>query len=409
MSSIFELDRPERTFNSPTPGKITIMAGEPNSNNAAINNTLCSQLKASGFNSVAAFISNNNIQSSLNSCKINSLSLFLGNAGLINNTDTLINQYKNDEALGGWFLSEEINFNNDPLGLPWNTYQQAADNIKKVDSKHPIFIGMNGDWKYDTIGDPYASELTFPNRVRLMEQNFIPTFWPYCYFPDLSSPNNENAVEREATFYKDLRYFGYVSDFTGVPFWTFLRCSSLDKYGYHGDIPSIEMLRGQAFTSLAYGAQGLYYWGVRNILNNLDAMLNVTTVNNEIKIFNDVFFNCEVLDTRHVTNKKYPEGSVKILQNAIGPLEKVVGYGNDLLISQIFTPSNNNSGSNYLVIVANPFINNSASQTFQLIFNNYWNIFQLVKSGGSLLMNVMTNYSPKYTLEPGAYLIFKWT
>lgn len=407
MSSIFELDRPERNFNSPTPGEITLMAGKPNSNNTSLNNTLCSQLKASGFNSVAAYISNN-IPSSLNVCKLNSLSLFLSNAGLINDTDTLINLYKDNEALGGWFLTEEINFNNDPLGLPWKTYQQAANRIKEIDSEHPIFIGMNGDWKYDTIGDPYASELTFPNRVRLMEENFIPTFWPYCYFPNLNS-SNDNAVDREATFYKNLRYFGYVSAFTGVPFWTFLRCSSLDKYGYHGNIPSVEMLRGLAFASLAYGAKGLYYWGIKNILNNSTAMGNVITVNNEIKTFNDVFYNCEVLDTRHVTNKQYPDGSVKMLQNAIGPLEKVIGYGNDLLISQIFTPPfKNNVGVNYLVIVANPFINNSISQRFQLIFNNYWNIFQLIKAGGNYLIKVMTNYNPVYTLDPGSYLIFKW-
>lgn len=420
QGSIFQLQPSQREYKSPTPGNITLFAMNPTGMDTVISESICSKLKGANFTTLGASISLPHIVESLNNCFAAGLPLFLQNYNLIYYTKNFVTDYTNYPGLGGWLLSRGIrnynyNYNPEPDGsscdkegeTPIYDLVNANKIITEMDN-HPVFIGMSADWEYNAYGEDCGE--SFTERVKIIERDFSPTFWPYLYLPDVSlSPGDENELlEREKTYYKNLRYFGYVAQYTATVFWTFVRCRALNNYyGYYGSLPSEETMRGLVFSSLAYGAQGVCYWQLKDVLDNSEMMAKIARINREVLLYNHVFCGCEVMDTRHFCQNRDLGDAVKIMHNAIGPLEEVIPTNNpnnnsvNLLISQIF-----NDEQNYLVIVASPFIN--GDQSFQLKFNSYWDIIEFETFENRILNKTLTDYNPTYSLKPGSYLIFRW-
>lgn len=423
---IFQSNPENKEFKSPVEGKIALVAGRPNSVSEELSYDLCGNISDCGFNVVAATVSQSYISASLKNCFENGLKLFVYNGNLIYNTSSFVNQFKDSAGLGGWLLNFNIPQNDfctqtDADGLQYNV-SESNKKIIRDDSSHPVFIGMSGDWNLDSNGEVINS---FPKYIANIQELFQPTFWPYIYFPDIYKAGQNDVIPNanKELFYKSLGYFAYISRYTVNPFWTACRCVGLNYYkGYSSKAPIESLMRGIVFTSLAYGAQGIYYWNFRK---NSSALFNapldenglttstwkmVRTINEEVRAFNEVFYGCEMIDCRHF-NPQISSKWLKLWQYPMGPLmsiEQIEGAKMGLLISHIFNPHNQ---KNYLIVIADPFATDIVSDSvkFRFNFSEYWvTIRNLIKNANGFSDRKIDNYNFETRLNNGDYLILSW-
>ena len=425
MSSIFQTTPTNEPYNSPTPGQISIVAGRANADPNGMTDEYCKTMADCGFNAATAHLGDAYTKETLANCAKNGISLFLSNANLTKYTSSYIKPYKNLEGLGGWILS----FNMLPYGIKQiiEKYKVNKEINEADDQKHPVFVGVSGDWNYDSDHEIIRS---YPEYVEGIEYGFSPTFWPVFYFPDLTplSGDSNEEEERQLMYYKTLQYFAYVSQFTNVPFWFSIRCQAFNSiYGLKGDIPNERLMRGLVFTALAYGSQGLYYWNYRQngpsgntTYSNAPVDINgnktetwdiVKAINDEVKAFNDVFCGCEMLDCRHKSGRKNTQ-SLKPFENAMGPLIDITcsGYEVNVIVSHIW-----NNEKNYLVVVFNPFGSPFYGSDKPIIirpvtlkFSEYWKVYRLQKQNAGYREVELVDYDYSHLPYQGDYLIFRW-
>lgn len=434
MSSIFENTPSNYNFNSPTPGEITLLAANPNYNNGELDLALCKQIKSSGCNAAAAYIGNLAIKKSLENCNNAGLKLIFYNGSLKEDTETFINAFKSYPALGGWLLDSNLQIeDNSSDSRIYETYKNIIEiyDRESLDSMPPVFIGLTGDWEYDSEKQPIDS---YTEYVAKFQQLFQPSFWPVAYFPDLYKRGTDPSQneERQSTFYKDLLYYSQISRYTATPFWFFCRCQGFEGFKvkdglyYNAPEPTWNSIRGTVFSALAHGAQGIYYWNYRRnpFLGYFSAPIDdngyktntwdmLSTVNHEVGACNSIFCGCEMIDCRHLFRNISLDG-VKILTHSMGPMDRIPEVASEkysVLFSHIF-----NNGKNFLIIVCSPFVqimdtNSSIPERtkIRLHFSKYWKIWRLEPaSAGRLLETEQLDYNPDYALNPGDYLIFKW-
>lgn len=435
MSSIFRSKRENKVYYSPTPGKITLVAGRPNANNGQLTQDLCQELKKCGFNATAATLGFSEIAASLNNCYDNDIKLLLYNGYVLENAAGFARQFKGYRGLGGWILTfntQGIDIENTSL----KNFPQLNQNIYEEDPTHPIFIGLSGDWDYPSnVGEGGVKGLEFPDYIEKYQLEYQPSFWPYAFLPDIS-PINANGSEidkdRINMFYKSLQYFAYISRYTATPFWCYCRCQNFSNfYGMDGGYPNERLIRGIVFSSLAYGAQGIYYWNYRgNTIKDqqsssvVEAPVNsngdktiiwdmVRNVNKEVDVLNEVFCGCEMLDCRHF-NYKYPDKFIKKWEYPMGPLMTITPSKNSndlgLLVSQI-----NNNGKNYIVIVADPFDSMNVYSSFTFEMSTYWKTYLIEIENSEMKTKELqvSNVNPQSfvitkDLKPGDYMILEW-
>ena len=124
-------------------------------------------------------------------------------------------------------------------------------------------------------------------------------------------------------FYEDLEASSRIASLTHRPFWAY--CMSMshqlsyDETSGEGVLypeATLGSLRFEAFSALAYGAQGIIYWTYCQIYNDAihySALINqqgekseswyyAKQVNGEIKALTDVFLGCTLMRVRHTGN-----------------------------------------------------------------------------------------------------------
>lgn len=433
MASIFE-SNPTNGEYYPLPDKqIALVAGYPNITGLPLDEALCKKVAECGFNITSATLFNDDyIEQSLINCQKNGLKLYVHNERLSIEEEALKlkNKFSDYEGLGGWILSLDISEQEIDLIKEEDKAKNEGDKnlTEEIKDKHNVLIGLSGDWNHDRNG-PY--QCGYPNYIAKFQKKFNPAFWAFSYFPDIKDGDNE----RYLNFYKTIQYFAYISRYTASPFWVFCRCQGFKVNGIDkAPAPTLQGLRGFVFASLAYGAQGIYYWNYRQnqnidseyptVFNNapIDYTGNETAVwdmvkkvNEEVKGYNEIFFGCEMVDCRHITDLANPKW-LKIMKYPIGPLEKIERtLGGDILISHIF-----NNDKNYLVVIYNPFGKATMpslpdplipepkiTSRVELTFNPYWKVYRVSSTDRGLVESVP--FSPTaYNLNDGDYLIFRW-
>lgn len=425
MGSIFQITPGTSNFHNPTPGEITLMAGYPNANDGVLSEKLCKCIRDCGLNAVGTTISKSSILESLENCNSFNLKLFINNWELTDSAyvQNFVEEFKNVPALGGWLLSLHILpdlldnvIKRYQFQLLINKIRMAESGNTKSDG-HPIFMGLEGDWKKDSN---YHDIESYPEYIKNVAQFLKPSFWVYSYFPALTNSSSSTIIpeERQLTFYKNLQYYSLIARYTASPFWIYCRSmATYNQYGWYGGIPSAKIIRGIVFSALAYGAQGIYYWNFRQFNSDSysDAPLNyngekntktwniLQSINQEIKAFNTVFCGCEHLEAVHITSLPNEPG-IKKMRYPIGPLIKISSQTlqePELLISHI-----NNAGRDYLVIVANPF--KEVNNLVKLEFSEYWKIYKIEKDGETCKSTELNNTIVNVSFNTAQYLIFNW-
>ena len=289
-------------------------------------------------------------------------------------------------GLGGYFLRDEPgNDTMDALG-------EWAHRIQSVDSVHPCYLNLLPSFVFTHEG--YEQHLRlFSEKVGLPQISFD------CY------PINagEGHCVLNPRWYENLELVSAESRRTGKPFWAFALATAHGSY----PIPTIDHLRLQMYSNLAYGAQLLQYftywnpgsetWDFHQAPITQDGRRSpvyelVRAMNEEIQRRAFVWASCKVERVSHVA-ETIPEGTKPLMQlpQHFLTLKNEQGCG---LVSEI-----RNAGRHFVMIV-----NTSPAFEWRVSIETDDHV-QLVRSDGSC--SPARSYAPLFILSPGNCEIFE--
>ena len=237
----------------------------------------------------------------------------------------------------------------------------------------------------------------------------------YNVFNNVCNANNCKLTVRHGTFYDDLKTFHERSKATGGVFWahvqsmeyingTSLHPAALEPY-----------IRFEAFSALAFGAQGIVYWTYRQrsnsdsevypsalvdqSYNRMPAWYFAKRVNHEILQYSKVFVNSELIRWAH-TGDSY--GGPSIDNGSFGAILSIKASGAGALVTQLKT-----NGHNYMVIVSHDV---TEYQTIDLTFvpTVIYELTPLTSYGEHGKQTHLNTRTIQRQLIPGGYLIYEF-
>lgn len=329
----------------------------------------------------------------------------------------------NADIIKGWALKDEPRQNQLEETEDGYNLKTIYDYILGNDPQHrPVQINLLGwfDHSEETEKDKYLEYLdTFQN-------NFDSNLWSYDLYPVtqrsclVNTTCNQadnckvNVYHRE--FYWDLNTFHERSKATGGVFWAYVQSMefiSIDRRLYPAAIEAY--IRFEAFSALAFGAQGIVYWTYRQRkndngeiylpaladrnFNRMAAWHYAKRVNYEIKQYSKVFVNSELIRWAH-TGESY--GGPSIGNGSFGAILSIKASGAGALVTQLKT-----NGHNYMVIVSHDV---EEYQTIDLTFvpTRLYELTPLTSYGEHGKQTHLNTRTIQRQLIPGGYLIYEF-
>ena len=217
-----------------------------------------------------------------------------------------IPRLKNHPALYGYFLQDE----------PWPTdIQETTQRYKAMarqDTKKPTYVNLLPDY-----GDGMPRKIKMPPYKQYLQQASaigLP-FISFDFYPIMKSGIRN-------TWYSCLEDVRQESLRTGKPFWAFALCTPHCDYPQ----PTIESLRLQIYSNLAYGAQAIEYftywtpkptddWDFHDAPISIDGRRTknyslVKRMNQELRNLLPLFDKAEIQTVNHMV--RIPEGTTRI-------------------------------------------------------------------------------------------------
>lgn len=387
-----------KPYINPTPGEISIMAVNPFPEGIQSSRDGYEEITACGFNLLTAVGSVNYFKQQFTLIGDLNLKYIISNGDLKTpKRDLFINEFKKDKHLGGWLFVDEPAYKN------LTAYKESYNALYNADPNHLIYMNLVGKVQEINTG-PYKEYIDY---LKYIQSMFQPPVWSFDFYP-IYLKNRKITVFYES-FYRDMESFLTISRLTSRPFWAFCMGMSFRIGTLEYPAANESFLRFEAFTALAYGAQGIVYWTYGQRKSNdvetyLSALVNLDgkktpawyaaqKVNSEIKKYNEVFYQCVVKDVRHTGSKIY-KGTTK-LAGSFGPFKSIKSGSAGVVVSRI-----ENKGENYVVFVNRDVVN---SQSLNLVLKNGYTVKNLTANNET----IYTNQNISIKLEPGSYLILK--
>ena len=379
-----------------------------------------------------------------------------------------INKYKVNSQIWGWMIFDEPKFVN-LFGFKDGTDVQTLQGIQDVaqtyntyisDSPGKVtFFNLACTLKSDTIGADIADNVDKDTPLKKyyaylsrINSTFKPALWSFDFYPVRVNPSTSVTYVLDE-YYLYLEAFKAIANASGRPFWAYILSTNHDIYEEtsHGSSlsamyaqPTEGVLRFQAFSALAYGAQGIVYWTYGQTLNKkfgngaihelyhsapVNSQNEITStwysakkVNQEIKSMNDVFFGATCKKVVHVYNPqmmkdiaegKNPNGVFENTTTKNGTFHcleevSVPSDGKGLMISYM-TKGN----SKFLVFVSHDPVN-SQVVTASISMNYNWHFYETREEAsdteGTENASVSKTISDMakietFTLPPGGYKV----
>lgn len=251
------------------------------------------------------------------------------------NTDTenTVRRFMNHPAIVGWFLQDEPKLAEIPgLGV-------MANKIKAIDKKNFVYVNLRpSDATPEEMGT--NSYTTYLNSYI---QNIPVDFLSFDKYPcQIDQSGKLYVFDR---WYDNLQIFADAAKKEGKGFWAFASCTKFESVQA---TPTLETLRLQMYTNLAYGAQGLQYYVYQNPTSPVYAA--VKQLNKEIQNFAKVFLNAKVNSVTH-TGKTIPYNTTrfdkapavikKFLTGDAGAVVSVMEKGNRKFFTVVSRDLNN--------------------------------------------------------------------
>ena len=182
------------------------------------------------------------MQDALNHAQYHGMKVIMYSDMIVDNPELTVPLIKNHEALWQYLLADE------PTMKRWEKLKDLQERIKKVDPDAQCYINLMPNSSKEvlkSIGQNRYSE--YLKEYSKIEQPQI----SYDYYPVL-----KNGMQG-AKWYSILEDIRNESLRTRKPFWAFVLCVPHHIY----PMPTIGHLRLQCYINLAYGAQGIQYFG----------------------------------------------------------------------------------------------------------------------------------------------------
>lgn len=399
--------RPNRPYISPTPGRIPIMASS-----LCLYGTLPTQKEIADFRDCGfdALIQDNKeeLYDSLFSLLEGSgIGLFASANALrgpsVEKCRDFMERYKNNPVLVGWEFRDEPKFAD--LGMLKDIFNVMTE----TDPHHLIHLNVVGEMAKDYVGPDTPDIASY---LDTLQNCFAPGVWSYDVYPIKILDNNGVVIVEYDKFYSDLEIFSKMAARTGRPFWAYCQGVGFRQGRICKPVPKEEYLRFEAFSALAYGAQGIIYWTYRqcrdvpsinfqylegciDINGNKTKVWNAAKkVNNEIKKYNDVFLGARLVDVVHMGTTLYKD-TRRVESRSFGPLRNIRSGKAGVMMSLL-----NNNGRQYLVIVNHDVINKEKIAAGVAAGNSLiW-----ISNGGK---KIIQGGNLNVTLNPGGYSIFE--
>ena len=281
-----------------------------------------------------------------------------------------------------------------------------------------VYVLDNSDLQSSYLG----KIKTYPEYLRWLQSEFHPNLWTYDVYPI----NAKGGI----TYCTSDRFYGALKDFrdislpvnSGRPFWAYCMSAphivgAQDRYL---PAPTIGNLRYEAFSALAYGAQGIVYFTYTQRNNSgeeyLSAPINrngqrtdiwytVRTVNSEIAQYSRVFLGCSVVKTLLCGPDTQASDISKFLAGS--PVASISFGEEGVLLSHVI-----NNGRNYLVIVSrDPFHPKEITVRYVTAYFGRFHIYELTSNflaNATIGKPSSISYERTLTLEAGGYAILRW-
>ncbi|MCM1152353.1 MAG: beta-galactosidase [Muribaculum sp.] len=327
-----------------------------------------------------------------------------------------VKRYKNKLHLGGWYVVDEPSKDN------FDRLKTYCDYIYEEDPQHLLYINLVGGEgsKYESIVEDFQEKLQ-------------PGVYSYDIYPIKTYLNGKFNIQY-LEFYFDFELYRQMSSTHNRPFWAYCQSTGYFSKSLKSPNATVAYLRYEAFTALAYGAQGIVFWAFATTNNSknetfLGALIDLNgkktpawyaaqKVIQEIKTYEYIFLGgksvaCVHTGSEFFKNFETPnvtKSSVKIskFESAIGPLIALKSSDMGVLISHF------QNGGDFLVLVNHDPLN---YQNIELTFNKGYNIYELTQVEINNIAQTNGIYQPdslkeggtiNRLLSPGGYLIFKW-
>lgn len=406
---------------NPTPGRIPILAKSLLSYGFRPKKDDYETLSYAGFTmGTESYGALDTIQRALNAAQDTDVKFAIGSADLRKDEaacKNVVDHFKNDQNLAMWMLSDE------PKVYELEHVAQMKKVIEANDKNHMAYINLNAEpgtspeeIKFIEDHSEFDWEGNYEKYLEIIQNLFAPAVWSYDFYP--FSIKNGIMVQNEY-FYKYLELFSQQAKKTNRPFWAYCLSAYFkaysvtngirDKVSHESAKPTLESIKFEVFSALAYGAQGIVYWtyGLRKsepLIEYIEAPLDsennpteiwnyVKKVNTLINRYSKVFYNSKLMSVRHIGHHQI---GTTPLSFPFGPLSGMTISGKGALVSHLMT-----NNKNYLVIVSHDIEN---KQNYTLTFNtSKYNIIEITPQD-----LVIGPDNGQRTLDKGSFMIFEW-
>jgi hypothetical protein len=227
-----------------------------------------------------------------------------------------INRMKAHPALYGYYVKDEPRYASE-----FSELKSRILKVQSFDNTHPCYVNLAGcQYCEDSIPNKWAPELscgpTFEEPSPCV--NFIRTFIKEVPVPMLSFDmypiwlnTDVNQRELQLRWYYTLELMSAEAKKANKPLWAFTLSTAHKNFHYPYPLPTLNDLRLQTYSDLAYGAQCIQYFTYEYINSNgWEAPLasdgtktaiydTVKAMNEEIKALSPVFLNAKMIWVAH--------------------------------------------------------------------------------------------------------------
>jgi len=351
------------------------------------------EMRAIGITYSLSFLPNiDEVKRALDAAEQAGVKLLVSCPELKKEPEKTVKQLMDHPAVAGYHLKDE------PAIQLYPELSEWAKKIRSVDKEHFCYVNLFPIHASDKQLGTESYEEYVQEYLNQIPVQFI-SFDHYPIYKDHIS----------SSWYRNLEVISKKSREGGKPFWAFVLTTNYDND--HVTPQTIAAMRLQAFSNLAYGAQGIQYftyWSATSVNapsgeDQRGAPITATgkrsvvydrvkQMSQEIENFSEVFLGAEVISVRHTELGKIPEGTIR-LTSLPEPVKVLDTHGAPALVSVLQKGENS-----FLVIVNKDFLNN-----MEYTIYGDDSLKRVLKDGSIVSASA---YEPSMVLDPGDIAVY---
>lgn len=333
--------------------------------------------------SLSGFTNVDSVQKALNLAQALGIKIFIWCPELKTQTEKTVIRFKDHPANAGYFLQDEPSTTYSP------SLKKLVEKIESFDNTRFCYINLLPN--YHSNKD-YVAE-NYEEYIKHFVENIPLKILSFDFYPIV------NNYYLRPSWYNNLEIIKNESEKEGIPFWAFALTSSHWEY----PIPTLEHLRLQVYSNLAYGAKGIQYFTfwipdkdyytsapIDKNGNKTNVYYLLQQMNKEIHRFAYIFQTSNVNRVSHYGD--IPEGTTQF-SNAPYFMRSIDIRGGNALLSEM------ENDDNSFFMIQNTNLNKEIGITIQLDEQT-----QIILKNGSIIPASLIK--EEFKLTPGDMVMF---